>query len=272
MIYLNQTEFGACSQIENFIIAVRLSVIKFFRLTGPQSYSILGKMRSLDANVDSPKSNTAPVLSSTHSLVVHSTAKNQRSLHVYGTPLRIVPAHLVKSSVLEYIAREGNYWHTASCCQKESCKTIIRFFIGKPFEYCFQRDKKFNLITEITCLKHGPICSAAELGKCLSPAVAAQWIRMVNLPTLHCYTYYPSPKLSQQINIKENGAIWKEIERVRRTAGLCGQDTGTTESKIMNGGWPWESTMSTHAEFYSGQVKYLPGMMDFLSFLALPAT
>ena len=62
-IYLNQTGFGACSPLQNFIIAVHLSVIKFFHLTGPQRYSILGKMRSLDADVDSPKSNTVSVLS-----------------------------------------------------------------------------------------------------------------------------------------------------------------------------------------------------------------
>lgn len=122
------------------------------------------------------------------------------------------------SSVLQYIAREGNYWHIVIGCQKESSKNIIIFFTGKPFVYCFQRDKEFNLITEITCLKHVPTCSTAELGKCLSPTVAAQWIRMANLPTLHCCTYYPSPKLSQQINIKENRAIQKEVERARRTA------------------------------------------------------
>ena len=102
-----------------------------------------------------------------------------------------------------------------SCCQNWSSKTMIRFFIGKSFGYCFQRDK-LNLITEITCLKHVPICSTTELGKCLSPAVAAQWIRTVNLPTLHCCTYNPSLKLSQQINIKENEAI--RIERARKAA------------------------------------------------------
>lgn len=230
-------------------------------------------MRSLDTDVASPKSNTASVLSWMHSLVVHSPAKNQCTLHVYGTPLCIIPVHLVKSSILQYIAREGNYWHTVSPCQKESSKTMIRFFIGKPFGYCFQRAKKFNLITEITCPKHVSICSTAKLGKCLSPSVAAQWIRTVSLPTLHCCTYYPSPKLSRQINIKENGAIWKEIERARRTAVWARH---WNHWKQDNG---WGLTLRKHnecacrvslVELWTG--KHLLGMMGSLPLLTLPAT
>lgn len=151
-----------------------------------------------------------------HSSAAHSTAKIQGTLHVYGTLLCIIPVHLVNYSVLQYFAGEGNYWHTVSYLQKES-KTFLRFFTGKPFEDCFQEEKKFNLITEIAYPKHVSLCSSSELSKCLSPAVAAQWIESsiylfsTAVPTTH-------PQLSQQTSIEENGAIWEEIERAGRMA------------------------------------------------------
>lgn len=185
---------------------------------------------------------TLCLCSAEHPVVVNSTAQNRPTLHDYGTPLCIIPMGSFNSSGIKYIVSEWNYWHLVSCCQKESSKTIIRFFIGKPLGYCFQRDKKFNLITEIICPKRFIICSTAEQGKYLSPAVAAQWIRTVNLPALHRWIHHQSPKLSSQIKIEENGVIWKDIERARWTALWARHQDHWKEKK------EWRLALREHTE------------------------
>lgn len=97
------------------------------------------------------------------------------------------------------------------------------------------------------------------------------WIGTVSLRAPHSCTYYPSPRVPQEIDTEEIEAVWKESGRAWRKVVWAKHPNYCKHGNE----WCWslESMMSMHVESHhqsSGQVKCLPGMTDPLPLLPIP--